>query len=221
MEVLDEKIQVIRRDAVEPEHGARPEPEELPAKSILEVKAPLAGPNGIAEKGIRTFVTAELDVETAAKMSGARCQHCRFWNQARWRDTFRRLDRSPDIAERREANGMRGLFRDGAMTADVREMHAGPDKDFDTEAAVGSLGVCEAFTDIYHPIYVAQSGPGEHLVTTHPLAGCPQAGPDGQPAPFLFYPRDRDARAAGAGLYDRVLRLADGRVPKLYFGGKK
>jgi hypothetical protein len=216
-EIKSDLVEVpLSRQQVEPEGGARPEPEQMPATHKMEIGTDLlwhgAGNTG---KQIRSFVSHDTTAETAAAHAGAQCHRCRFWNQAAWAQQKQRLDYSPSIADRKNLQSVRGMFLDGQTTnSDVRQMHRDEEDQFDTESAISSMGVCEAFTSIF-------AGGSKGTIISHALASCPRDAPIyGGPAPFLFLPRDADQKRMGESLHSRVLRLADGRAPKLYSHSK-
>ena len=214
----EDRIEVpVSRAQVEPVGGARPEPEEMTAKHVMPLESPLAfkgevNPDG---KSIRSSFTYEDNAQTLGRSAQAKCHLCRFWNHEKWAANYQKLDYSPNIEHRKNLQSVRGMFIEGRIqNGDVREMHMTPEDEFSTEDAVRSMGVCEAYTGIFCTTGDLKG----KVIISHALASCPRDNPlYGGEAPFLFLPRDEDAKRIGESLHSRVLRLADGRAPKLFF----
>jgi hypothetical protein len=202
VDVHDIKIETIPRPNTESVGGARPEPEELPARRILDVSAP-AKMSGTGEVvGLfKTYVTYETDVQTIAQGERNACHRCQFWDHALWANKLYH-DWQLQPGRREEMNAWRGHLISSHLRDDARSLVQDADNDIDVEAALQSMGVCQALTEIYGK---------DPMVVTHPLSSCPEVDNKGQPAPNLFVDRDAKMARMGSALYDTVMRLAQGK----------
>lgn len=179
MEVKSERIEVIRRDAVEPVGGARPEPEEMPARRVLEVDVDATGQSTGEFLGkFKSAVTYEETALTMAQMSGKTCSMCLHWSPELWRKAY--VQKFHDPTFRRELNKLRSRFPDGEEEEHIRAM-----------------GFCSAFTEIF-----------QDEVVTHPAACCPSTNPQGEPMPLMFTPRDAASKRLVEAIYDKTLKMA-------------
>lgn len=127
------------------------------------------------------------------------CADCSHFDRAAWHDLKRRWDASSDPEKRRLLNNMRLNLSDSA-SAEFRDRFENPlDGDFDIEAALMSFGICRPFTEIFRDAIIVA-----------PIATCPDRGPDGGPAPYLFQPKDAPTDQRINESYDAIMRLAAG-----------
>lgn len=206
----------------EPVHGARPEPEEMTATHVLEtVGTPVAIQGEIPHGDVmRTLFTHEESAPTVGRYAKAQCHLCLYWDHKGWVENMQGLDMDPRIEKRRNLNAVRSIFANGTHTGDVRKMtrSEGEQEDDDIEQATASFGICTAYTGIFCATGLYK---GQKIITM-PTASCPRDNPlYGGEAPFLFVPKDADAAKLGESIHSKVLRLADGRAPKMYFTGAK
>lgn len=179
MEVKRETLEVIRPEAVEPVGGARPEPEEMPARRVLEVDANATGSiTGEVLGKFKTAVTYEETALTMAQMQGKTCSQCLHWNQQLWHKAY--VQKFHDPVFRRELNKLRARFPDG-----------------EEEEHIKAMGFCNAFTEIF-----------QDEVVTHPGACCPSTNPKGEPMPLMFTPRDAASKRLVEAIYDKTLKMA-------------
>jgi hypothetical protein len=205
VDVHDERIDVIPRTTAEAVHGAKPEPEEMPARRVLDVSAMAHSDKGEPLGIFKTFVTFEDRVETMAIGVRQQCHQCRYWNHNLWANNMYH-DWQLHPLHRGEVNMLRAEFLSARLRDDARTLVQDPnDNDIDVEEGVRSMGVCHAYTEVWRRnIKVAP-------VLTHPLASCPDKDMNGNPAANLFVDKDAQAGRMGAALYDGVMRLAQGR----------
>lgn len=213
MDVKKDTIEVVPRTMFEPVGGARPEPEELAARRVLEVDAPanLSGSGAAGEHGqivgsMTARVVYEDVVETMAQGVKSPCHACRFFNHKLWVKTLLPAWQLHPI-KKHTLNALRARFLSSSLSDEARSLIQDNENDIDIEAGLQSMGVCDALTEVY------QMPKGEYLIT-HPLASCPSTGPDGEPFTSHFVDRDATYGKMGAALYDGVMRLAQGRAKK-------
>lgn len=185
MEVKKETLEVIPRDLAEPVHGARPEPEEMPARRVLQVdsEATLGGLGSTNVVGqFNTKIVYEEDTLTMAQLGGKQCRGCLHWSNETWRKLYAKNLNDP--MTRRFLNNLRKRMPDGEEEEQIRAM-----------------GLCAAFSEI-----------NQNTVITHPLACCPTTDDKGSPVPLLFTPRDAASKNLAAAIYDKTLRMASRKI---------
>lgn len=199
----------ITRPHTEAVAGARPEPEELPAKHVIDVSAPATLNTGqLAGGDFKTRVVYETNVHNLATLAGAKCFGCRHWDNQAWRQMYRKMWSFKD--GQKFLNNVRGFLIGN-------ENDESDDGGYNLEEEVqGSMGICHPLTERNAPF----DTPPLNFVATHAGACCPERDQAGAiPAPF-YMPKDMDSRKIGTALYDKVLRLAQGKAPKIITSGK-
>lgn len=186
MEVKSEVLEVIPQALAEPVRGARPEPEEMPARRILAIDADTTHGGGPgAGKYVGKFdakIIVEEDAGTFAQMGGKECRHCLHWSNEAWRKMY--VKKFHDPVFRRSVNHLRSRLPDGEEEEQIRAM-----------------GLCAAFTEVL-----------QDEIVTHPYACCPSHDRKKQPLPLLFTPKDAAAKNLVSAIYDKSLRLAQRKI---------
>jgi len=184
------------------------EPEEAPARRVqwtsLDVNLAPQLPDVVSRSGRPALefpgathvarsmspVTSEMQAGEAATLLRARCARCVNFRGDVWTETMRVWRAVPFTNARR-----RGL-------ADMIKHLAGACVDgtpstYDLKRAaidLASWGVCEALTE-----------ERKDLIVVHPDACCP----DGV---AYYQDRDRDSRKEASAVFDRIMRMAQGRT---------
>lgn len=198
--IKDDQLLIVPRTLAEPVGGARPEPEEMPAQRVLGVAHELYG--NVDRKPLgeqKVIITTEEPVRTFAQGVRSQCRDCKHFDNPDWMKLKRIWDFSGDPAKLRMLNNLR-LTADSVRSDDVKDMHVGMDGGYDVEAALNSMGVCHAFTEINNE---------ETIV--HPLASCPEHLSSGQPAPMMFAPKDAATDRRINQTYDTIMGQAAGK----------
>lgn len=182
MDVKSDIIEVAKPDLLEPVGGARPEPEEMPARRVIGVDADATGNlDGSFLGKFNSAITYEETAGTFAQMSGKTCSGCLHWNPELWRKVY--VQKFHDPVFNKELNKIR------------RRIHG--DDELDDEAQVRAMGFCNAFTEIL-----------QDEVVTHPKSCCPSTNQKGEPLPLMFTPRDAASKNLVTAIYDKTLRMA-------------
>lgn len=216
MDAKSDKVDIIPQVVAEPVGGARPEPEEMPARRVIEVGAPAHSNQGDYLGQFSTKIVYEDTVQTMAQGMRSPCHACRYWNHEKWEKMYPKWQFDP--LKKNELNNMRHHLM-STQNEQVQTMHSDNEGDFDTEHAIRSMGVCHAYSEIVRD-----------TMLTHPLSCCPEEMPipgqfeevilaDGtkvmrpkmEKAPFLFLDKNMDTAKFGLAIYDKVMRLAVGK----------
>ena len=142
--------------------------------------------------------------------NGVLVHNCKHYDNKGFIEWMRHADHPLAPADHRAAvNEIRsGLLM--TQNAQVQEMHTGQDGDMDVEAALQMCGWCHALSKL------CQDNVGVHAFATCPATARDLAGnevavitPTQQMG--FYQPRDRAAQKAGSSMYDKVLRIAEGK----------
>lgn len=206
MEIRADTISVVPA-TITPD-GKPLEPEEAPAVRSIQVSTPLAFNNGTI---IRPDSPASFDYATTAGELATglrfRCASCVHFNAKRWQKLKHEYEWSSSIEERKFVNEVRASIEQ-VLPVGEREKHIDEQTgELDVEHAMMSLGICDALTDEWSRL-MNEKFP----VLMHPLAGCPDVNPLGQPQSPPFRPRDTAADRAAARAYDGILGMAQGKA---------
>lgn len=186
MEVKRETIEVIPQALAEPVGGARPEPEQMPARRILSIDSDATlggGPgSGTVVGKFDSKLVYEEDAETFAQLGGKECHRCLHWSNDLWRKMYVKKFHDPEF--RRDVNRLRARLPDGEEEEQIRAM-----------------GLCVAFTEVLRTD-----------ILTHPYACCPSEDRNRQPLPLLFTPKDSGSKRMAEAIYDKTLKMAQKRL---------
>ena len=202
------RIQAAEVDAV---GGAKPEPEARPLERVQAGAIETNFNDGRLTGGaLRGATLIETTVGQFAQGIRRMCGSCRYMNREAWRHMHAAIEASEDILVRDELNGLRAHFLTSADST-LSDLHEGADGDLDVEHAIGSMGLCEAYTGYL-------KCPAGEEVIVHPAGVCPEKlgdlwpeSPDANMAlPMLYEPRSNAIQQAASAQYDRVMRAAKG-----------
>lgn len=184
------------------------EPEEAPAKRVIDMQAPVQLSGGLPDvvmKGGRPGIdfpratpagsisapmTVELPAGEVAEALRHRCVRCQHFRRDLWLDTMKVWAGAPERSSRRIGLDkfimqMSRMITDGVPG--VPELRA-------AEMILRGCGVCEARSEI-----------AKDLVVVHPEACCPDE-------PDLYQDAGREARREASKVFDRIMRMAQGRT---------
>lgn len=179
--------------------GAKLEAEQQPAQRVQVVDANVTSKAGKQLGSITTEIIAEHSAQELANIERAKCYGCKNFRNADWLK-IRNAMQFGSLEKRQELNRIRAALLTTA-NAKIHQVHDN-DGETDVEHAISMLGVCGPLTEI----------DGTEAIIVHPMGNCPDdvcsmARPNG-----LFEPKDQDSDRAGAGNYDRIMRIAQGRT---------
>lgn len=185
--------------------GAQPEPEERPAERVFLTDIPVKGNIPIAGIGLPTLgvlergaFRAETTVGEFAEGCIRQCRYCRWFNRKRWIKNL--MAWRGTAAGEAKLNELRaGLLE--TQNASVQDMHRDLDGEMSPDHALASLGLCEAYGDLFKDDFIV-----------HPLGSCPDHDESGTALPMLFKPRAETQQEADEQR-DAVLNAAKGPGP--------
>lgn len=212
MKIKREVFQVV--PATHAPDGARLEPEERPARRIMQTAVPLEwGGQTITRDMPGTIVQDNLTAGEVAESFRSRCSICRHFNRQRWLEYYHDLRVSlGDKRKQEELNEYRLLIDDAAeLSPEFYARHSKDADEIDQENALRDLGICDALTESWS----AHKKEFDAQVV-FPEGCCPDGtpGPNGE-LQFYFQPRDTAYERAGNAGYDAAMRAAQGRAPKV------
>lgn len=185
------------------------EPEEAPAKRVIDMQAPVQLSGGLPDVEMRAGrpalsfpnatpagltinapITAEMPAGEVAGALRRRCVRCQHFRRDLWLETKRVWAGAPERSSRRIGLDkmileVTRMITDGVPG--IPELRAG-------EMMLGSFGVCEARSEI-----------AKDLVIVHPEACCP----DDQD---YYQDAGKEARREASKVFDRIMRMAQGRT---------
>lgn len=201
MEIKSEKVEIL--PLTHDEKGQRIEPEQAPARRLLDVSdgislGGLPGEGQKTKKEMPITVSVEMPVAQLAVGMSKTCFLCKNFDQKAWRAYMRKAASTAD--GQRELNAMRAAIA-GTGNAAVHARHDnGADGDTDIEHAMQMLGVCHPLTEIMGTPQIV-----------YPIAACPETTRSGIPFPHSFEPRTRDDERQSSAAFDAIMRAAQGR----------
>jgi hypothetical protein len=196
MEIKNEKIEVVplTRD----EKGERIEPEQAPARRLLNVSDRITLTNqGVkSEQSLPMSVSVEMPAHELAIGMSQPCFSCRHFDQKAWYD-YRRARMATADGREEMARYKAELIRstNAAPTLDVTG------EDVDVEFAMQSMGVCRPLTEACREITIV-----------YPVSTCPATLPNSiTPFPRCYEPRTSDDARNSTATFDQIMRTAQGR----------
>lgn len=200
MDIKGEKLEVmpLKRD----EKGDKVEPEQVPARRLLDVSdtISLGSPGSEVKSRHQMPINVSIEmpaVELATGISQA-CFMCKNFDQKAWRQYMRKAASTVD--GQRELNQMRAAIA-GSSNAAVHARHAnGSDGDTDVEHAMQMLGICHPLTELMKTPQIV-----------YPISTCPATTRTGIPFENSFSPRTRDDERQSSASFDSIMRAAQGK----------
>ena len=190
-----EVIPTFRGSGVEPEEAPARRIQSLPlavnlAPSLPEVemrggRPALRFPGEVPALKTNVPVTSEMTAGEAAAFFQRKCSRCVHFQNEEWKRTKKIWESSPSGSERR--NGITKMVI--KFATDSLDRPPGPADFLHASRLMNTWGVCAARTEEV-----------SDLVIAHPEAQCD-----------YFQDRDRAAKREGFAVYDKILRLAQGR----------
>jgi hypothetical protein len=206
---MDVKSDIIRVSTEKRDQdGKQIDPEEHLAERSIGLEAPMT--LGGVEVGT---LPGSIDFQTTAGSFAQgvrdRCELCKHWSVDRWRAVRRGLEFGNRLDHRQMVNEMRynlEIYLEGGDRDKFSDAQTG---ELDIEAALDSMGLCAALTEVF------SRADGEVSPwATFSAAGCPSfEGPHGEDLLKNFVPRDAEAYKAACKSYDNVMRMAQGKAP--------
>lgn len=196
MDVKGERIEVL--PLTHDEAGNKIEPEQAPARRVLDVSDGIVVNGQKTEKELPISVSMELPAGQLAVGLSEPCASCKNFDAKAWKQYRRTLESTAE--GQRELNKMRWAII-GTGNAAIQARHAAPDGDTDVEHALAMLGVCHPLTDLLGDVTIV-----------YPMATCPGRLPqiDG-PIPKMYTPKTSDDARMRSKVFDSVMRAAQGR----------
>lgn len=190
MKINGEKVEVV--PLTHDERGEKIEPEQAPARRLLDVSdtITLTGANGEVQSTavMPMSVSVEMPAGELALGMSQPCFSCKHFDQRAWYE-YRRA-RESTLEGRAELQAMREeLIR--SANADVDEV----------EFAMQSMGICRLLTEARND-----------AVIVYPVSTCPDTLPNTTtPFPRSYEPRTSDDARQSTLTFDSIMRTAQGR----------
>lgn len=223
MNFSEEYLQ-IQTSEVDSIGGAKPEPEERPMRRVLVAAdgIKMSMTNGLkpsdvsrdAKDSVPGIVSAHTDVGTLTSRLRL-CGACKHFDQKWWRDALARMKLSDDPADRQF---VQTIYAEFSMTTNPNliEMHQGDDDDgVDTEHAIQSHGLCQAYTHILHELGYSDF---DSQTIVHPLGSCPDVNmKTSPPSPWpvagpMYSPASPEHERAMEKIRDEILLKSEGKL---------
>jgi hypothetical protein len=196
MDVKGERIEVL--PLTHDEAGNKIEPEQAPARRLLDVSDGITIGGQKTEKELPITVSVEMSAGELAVGLSEPCMGCKHFDPSAWKQYRRTLESTAD--GQRELNKMRWAII-GTGNAAIQARHAAPDGDTDVEHALAMLGVCHPLTDLLGDVTIV-----------YPMATCPATLPQHpEPIPKCYAPKTGDDVRKRSFVFDSVMRAAQGR----------
>jgi hypothetical protein len=177
--------------------GALPEPEELPAEELRALPVNITVGHGPMQGEVIAIGEQQAILEgTAGDFAENVSRECRFCAHFRtdlWAKLRAEWGRG-SATDQKKLNEIRAAIMENT-TVDLTSRHAERDGTLAIEHMMGQMGLCEAFSAIF-----------KEEIIVHPVARCPQEGPNYEIIPCLFKPRDRSAQREASSARDAFLR---------------
>lgn len=195
MDVKGERIEVL--PLTHDEAGSKIEPEQAPARRLLDVSDGISV-NGVkTEKQLPITVSVEMPAGELAVGLSEPCMSCKHFDAAAWKQYRRNLESSAD--GQRELNRMRWAIV-GTGNVSLQARHTSIEGDVDVEHALSMLGVCHPLTDLLGDVTIV-----------YPMSTCPATLPQHPaPIPKCYAPKTSDDVRKRSAVFDSVMRAAQG-----------
>lgn len=190
MEIKSERIEVVplTRD----EKGEKLEPEQAPARRLLDVSQSITLVGADGEKrttgALPMSISVELPALELAQGMSQPCFSCKHFDVPAWQD-YRR-------ARLATAEGRAEFLAMGEEL--MRSAYADPE---DVEDVMASMGICRVLTEARND-----------AIMVHPASTCPDRLPhNGERFPRSYEPRTSDDARQSTLTFDTIMRSAQGR----------
>lgn len=200
MRPLQSEVLKISQVTHDPVDGTKLEPEQQTVSRVLSTAPSEASSRqtGQIYGSLPTEIVAQTTVAELAQGIKRLCKDCKHYDNPSLQKAIKGAERSPDLVKRDGINQIRAHLL-ATQNAVIGQVHDDGQGDVDVEAALASLGVCRALTEL-----------DQELVAVHPLASCPAEVVTPTSPHGLFQARDRETTKAQAIAYDTLMGKARG-----------
>ena len=189
-------ISTLDRD----ERGQKLEPEERPAKLVLDVQgAPVRVGQSSTRAHIPMSISSEDIVSTFAGSVRNRCNQCVYWDQKAWLAFKRQIETGANFEHKQWLNRLRYDLDCKQRTPERAARFEAGDGDYDIEAALNSGGLCRVITEALNDPMMSM-----------PDAGCPKELSNGMEWEEQFRPKSVEADKRANQTFDTIMREASG-----------
>jgi len=179
--------------------GTPVEPEQQPAERRLEGEVGVTGSNGAPLGAVGGAIVAPTTAGDLARSARGFCLGCKHFSSEDWKKVVAAYQFHPDAEKREELNTLRSaLLTTGNV--ELQNRHLDPEGDMDVEHALSQMGLCRVLTEAHRDVT------GVHPISCCPPELCSQERPMG-----AYEPRDKAVERSGSEMYDKILRLAQGK----------
>jgi len=196
LNIKGERIEIL--PLTHDEAGNKIEPEQAPARRVLDVSDGILVNGKKTEKELPISVSMELPAGRLAVGLSEPCASCKHFDAKAWKEYRRKLESTAE--GQKELNRMRYAII-GTGNAALQARHAGADGDLDVEHALSMLGICRPLTELLRDVTIV-----------YPMATCPSALPQ-HPSPIakMYTPKTSDDARMRSKVFDNIMHAAQGK----------
>lgn len=182
--------------------GTKLEPEQQPARIILDTSATVSNKAQTAGGQIAAQVVIERDVNEFIEKQTKTCSECAHFNRTNWQKILRRNDDplAPKEARQMINNVRSSLLMSQNATIGADKYEAGGEPDI--ESVMHAMGTCNAIRDIVGAANELTEG-----AVLHPSCTCPGEYVNATNPSGLFKPKNRTSV-----MREEILRAAQGKI---------